>query len=90
MLLTGRMATHCRSQHLPAAQASDAILFGAVGDFSLDTLPQELRPEQAILGLRKALNLFANFRPAMVYPELVGRIEPEAGDCCRSGYFDYP
>jgi 3-isopropylmalate dehydrogenase len=56
---------------LKLAQASDAILFGAVGDFSLDTLPRELRPEQAILGMRKALNLFANFRPALVYPELV-------------------
>lgn len=52
------------------AKASDAVLFGAVGDFSLDTLPRHLRPEQAILGIRKALNLFANFRPAMVYPEL--------------------
>ncbi len=56
---------------LRLARQSDAILFGAVGDFSLDTLPRELRPEQAILGLRKALNLFANFRPALVYPELV-------------------
>jgi 3-isopropylmalate dehydrogenase len=56
---------------LALASASDAILFGAVGDFSLDMLPRELRPEQAILGLRKALNLFANFRPAIVYPELV-------------------
>ncbi|HEX4918740.1 MAG TPA: 3-isopropylmalate dehydrogenase [Limnobacter sp.] len=52
------------------AKASDAVLFGAVGDFSLDTLPRHLRPEQAILGIRKALNLFANFRPAMVYAEL--------------------
>lgn len=52
------------------AKASDAVLFGAVGDFSLDTLPRHLRPEQAILGIRKALNLFANFRPAMVYEEL--------------------
>lgn len=56
---------------LQLAKSSDAILFGAVGDFSLDTLPRELRPEQAILGLRKELNLFANFRPAQVYPELV-------------------
>ena len=56
---------------LKAARDADAILFGAVGDFSLDTLPRELRPEQAILGLRKELNLFANFRPAIVYPELV-------------------
>ncbi|MBL8486073.1 MAG: 3-isopropylmalate dehydrogenase [Rhodocyclaceae bacterium] len=56
---------------LKLAREADAILFGAVGDFSLDSLPRELRPEQAILGLRKALNLFANFRPALVYPELV-------------------
>lgn len=55
---------------LNLARQSDAVLFGAVGDFSLDTLPRHLRPEQAILGIRKALNLFANFRPAMVYPEL--------------------
>ena len=58
-------------QTLELARASEAILFGAVGDFSLDNLPRELRPEQAILGLRKELNLFANFRPALVYPELV-------------------
>ena len=64
---------------LALCKASDAILFGAVGDFSLDTLPRELRPEQAILGLRKELNLFANFRPAMVYPELVqaSSLKPE-------------
>ena len=64
---------------LALAKASDAVLFGAVGDFSLDTLPRELRPEQAILGLRKELNLFANFRPALVYPELAGAssLKPE-------------
>lgn len=64
---------------LNLAKASDAILFGAVGDFTLDTLPRELRPEQAILGLRKELNLFANFRPAIVYPELVqaSTLKPE-------------
>jgi 3-isopropylmalate dehydrogenase len=64
---------------LRLARESDAILFGAVGDFSLDTLPRELRPEQAILGLRKELNLFANFRPALVYPELVhaSTLKPE-------------
>ncbi len=64
---------------LALAKASDAILFGAVGDFSLDSLPRELRPEQAILGLRKELNLFANFRPALVYPELVdaSSLKPE-------------
>lgn len=64
---------------LALCKVSDAILFGAVGDFSLDTLPRELRPEQAILGLRKELNLFANFRPALVYPELVqaSSLKPE-------------
>ncbi|MDD5248595.1 MAG: 3-isopropylmalate dehydrogenase [Rhodocyclaceae bacterium] len=64
---------------LALAKAADAVLFGAVGDFSLDTLPRELRPEQAILGLRKELNLFANFRPALVYPELVhaSTLKPE-------------
>lgn len=55
---------------LAAARQSDAILFGAVGDFGLDTLPRELRPEQAILGLRRELDLFANFRPAIVWPAL--------------------
>lgn len=64
---------------LKLVKDADAILFGAVGDFSLDSLPRELRPEQAILGLRKELNLFANFRPAMVYPELVhaSTLKPE-------------
>ena len=55
---------------LRLAQAADAILFGAVGDWKYDALPREKRPEQAILGLRKALGLFANLRPARVYAEL--------------------
>ena len=55
---------------LEIARKADAILFGAVGDFELDTLPRELRPEQAILGLRRELDLFANFRPAIVWPAL--------------------
>jgi len=64
---------------LALAQASDAVLFGAVGDWKYDTLARELRPEQAILGLRKALGLFANLRPAMLYPELAGAstLKPE-------------
>ncbi|CAD15690.1 probable 3-isopropylmalate dehydrogenase (beta-ipm dehydrogenase)(imdh) (3-ipm-dh). oxidoreductase protein [Ralstonia pseudosolanacearum GMI1000] len=57
---------------LKLAKEADAILFGAVGDWKYDTLPRELRPEQAILGLRKHLQLFANFRPAICYPELAG------------------
>ncbi|MGA1155611.1 MAG: 3-isopropylmalate dehydrogenase, partial [Burkholderiaceae bacterium] len=61
------------------AKASQAILFGSVGDFSLDNLPRELRPEQAILGLRKSLGLFANLRPAVVFPELghASTLKPE-------------
>ena len=55
---------------LSLAKESDAILFGAVGDPRHDALPRAKRPEQAILGLRKALGLFANLRPARVYPEL--------------------
>ena len=55
---------------LALAQASDAILFGAVGDPSCDALERHLRPEQAILGLRKALTLFANLRPARVFTGL--------------------
>lgn len=55
---------------LKLAKESDAILFGAVGDFKYDHLERHLRPEQAILGLRKALGLFANLRPAMCFKEL--------------------
>ncbi len=55
---------------LRLAQAADAVLFGAVGDWKYDTLERSLRPEQAILGLRRQLGLFANLRPARCYPEL--------------------
>ena len=56
---------------LKLARAADAILFGAVGGWQYDQLPRAKRPEQAILGLRKELGLFANLRPAKVFPELV-------------------
>jgi 3-isopropylmalate dehydrogenase len=64
---------------LKLAKDADAILFGAVGDWKYDNLERHLRPEQAILGLRKNLGLFANFRPAICYPELVGAssLKPE-------------
>ena len=64
---------------LKLAKESDAILFGAVGDWKYDTLERALRPEQAILGLRKALGLFANFRPAICYEQLVNAssLKPE-------------
>ncbi len=55
---------------LDLAKRADAILFGAVGDPDCDTLDRHLRPEQAILGLRKELALFANLRPATLFKEL--------------------
>ncbi len=55
---------------LAMARAADAVLFGAVGDFSCDELPRHLRPEQAILGLRSELGLFANLRPAASFAGL--------------------
>jgi 3-isopropylmalate dehydrogenase len=55
---------------LSLAREADAVLFGAVGDPRYDALERALRPEQAILGLRKALGLFANLRPAQVHREL--------------------
>jgi 3-isopropylmalate dehydrogenase len=64
---------------LALAKASDAILFGAVGDWKYDKLERQFRPEQAILGLRKELGLFANFRPAICYEQLVdaSSLKPE-------------
>lgn len=58
---------------------SDAVLLGAVGDWKYDKLPPEVRPEKALLGIRKALNLFANLRPAIVYDELTSSspLKPE-------------
>jgi 3-isopropylmalate dehydrogenase len=55
---------------LDLARRADAILFGAVGDPDCDALERHLRPEQAILGLRKELGLFANLRPARLFAEL--------------------
>ncbi len=56
---------------LKLAREADAIVFGAVGGWQYDTLPRAKRPEQALLRLRKELGLFANLRPAKVFPELV-------------------
>jgi 3-isopropylmalate dehydrogenase len=56
---------------LKLARDADAILFGAVGGWQYDQLPRPKRPEQAVLGLRRELGLFANLRPSIVYPELV-------------------
>lgn len=64
---------------LGLAKSADAVLFGAVGDFKYDHLERHLRPEQAILGLRKNLKLFANLRPAKCFKELTGAssLKPE-------------
>ena len=61
------------------ALAADALLLGAVGGYQYDTLPRPKRPEQGLLRIRKGLGLFANLRPAMVYPELVNAssLKPE-------------
>ncbi len=71
----GGAAYHRHGHPLPEetlvmVRAADAILFGAVGDPSCDALERHLRPEQAILGLRKHLGLFANLRPARVFAGL--------------------
>lgn len=86
----GGVAYKAHGHPLPAetlaiARAADAILFGAVGDPDCDNLERSLRPEQAILGLRKELGLFANLRPAKVFkgledtsalrPEVAGAID---------------
>lgn len=66
-------------QTLDLALRSKAVLFGAVGDWKYDSLEREFRPEQAILGLRKNLGLFANLRPAFLFPELsdASTLKPE-------------
>ena len=82
--LVGGVAFDAHGHPLPdptlqLARAADAVLFGAVGDWKYDTLERALRPEQAILGLRKHLGLFANFRPAICYEQLThaSSLKPE-------------
>jgi 3-isopropylmalate dehydrogenase len=55
---------------LALAKASDAVLLGAVGGPQYDSLPRDKRPERGLLRIRKEMNLFANLRPALLYPEL--------------------
>jgi 3-isopropylmalate dehydrogenase len=64
---------------LEAARRADAVLFGAVGGPKYDALPRPQRPEQGLLRLRKELGLFANLRPAVIYPELAAAstLKPE-------------
>jgi 3-isopropylmalate dehydrogenase len=82
--LVGGAAYEAHGHPLPQAtlmlaQQADAVLFGAVGDRKYDKLERALRPEQAILGLRKHLGLFANFRPAICYEQLThaSSLKPE-------------
>ena len=64
---------------LKLAKESDAVLLGAVGDWKYDSLPRDMRPERGLLRIRKELNLFANLRPALLYPELASAstLKPE-------------
>ena len=64
---------------LKIARAADAVMCGAVGGPKYDALPRPQRPEQGILRIRKELGLFANLRPALMFPELVGAstLKPE-------------
>ncbi len=64
---------------LALARAADAVLLGAVGGPQYDALDRPLRPERGLLRIRKELNLFANLRPALLYPELAGAssLKPE-------------
>lgn len=80
----GGIAVDLHGDPLPEAtlslcQASDAILFGSIGGPQYDNLPREKRPERGLLRLRKAMDLFANLRPAKIYKELLGAssLKPE-------------
>ena len=69
----------CPAETLQLARASDAILLGAVGGPEWDKLDRPLRPEQGLLRIRKELQLFANLRPAIMYPQLAhaSSLKPE-------------
>jgi len=64
---------------LKLAKEADTVLLGAVGDWKYDTLPRDKRPERGLLRIRKELSLFANLRPALLYPELASAstLKPE-------------
>ncbi|HQR82693.1 MAG: 3-isopropylmalate dehydrogenase [Thiotrichales bacterium 34-46-19] len=64
---------------LAQAQAADAVLLGAVGGPKWDAMPMANRPEKGLLALRKGMNLFANLRPAILYPQLThaSTLKPE-------------
>ncbi|MDD2725009.1 MAG: 3-isopropylmalate dehydrogenase [Methylovulum sp.] len=72
-------ATPFPQQTLDLARQSDAILLGAVGGYKWESLDISVRPEKGLLGLRSELQLFANLRPAILYPQLVdaSTLKPE-------------
>jgi 3-isopropylmalate dehydrogenase len=74
-----RMGRPLPSETLELAKRADAVLFGAVGDPRYDGLERRSRPEAAILGLRRELSLFANLRPARLFPGLedASALKPE-------------
>ena len=82
--LIGGAAVDAEGEPLPAAtlakaREADAVLLGAVGGPAYDALPPSIRPERGLLQIRSALDLFANLRPAITYPQLVGAssLKPE-------------
>jgi 3-isopropylmalate dehydrogenase len=88
-VLAGGCAIDLKGEPLPEesiniCKNSDAVLLGAVGGPKWDSLPGELRPEKALLGLRKALGLYANLRPAKLYPALRSH-SPLRSDIARAG-----
>ena len=66
-------------------KSADAVLLGAVGGPKWDTLPGNMRPEKALLGIRAAMNLFTNLRPAKLYPALKGEC-PLREDIVAGGF----
>ena len=66
-----KFGTPLTQETLQACYDSDAVLLGAVGGYKWETLPHHLKPEAALLKLRKSLGLFTNIRPARVYPALI-------------------
>ncbi|MCB1838413.1 MAG: 3-isopropylmalate dehydrogenase, partial [Alcanivoracaceae bacterium] len=82
--LVGGAAYDAEGDPLPAstldkAKAADAILFGSIGGPKWDTIERDKRPERGLLRLRSSLNLFANLRPAMLFPQLASAssLKPE-------------
>ncbi|SCZ67952.1 3-isopropylmalate dehydrogenase [Thiohalomonas denitrificans] len=82
--LVGGTAYDAKGHPLPEetldlAKSADAVLLGAVGGYKWESLPIEVRPEKGLLGLRSGLGLFANLRPALLYPQLASAstLKPE-------------